>query len=150
MRTPVKTVDFKRVASGVLFFAFGVMTVVLALGYKVGIATKMGPGYFPAALGFVLIALGLAGVATGLLSAEPVHLPKLNIPPLLGILVGIVLFAQFIDRFGLVEAVFALVVSSCIGSLRKRPVEVLLIAAVLSAMSAGLFIYGLKLPLKLA
>jgi hypothetical protein len=137
------------VASGGLFFAFGTMTFLLAMGYKVGIATKMGPGYFPAALGIVLMALGVGGVASGLLSTAPAHLPKLPISPVLGILIGIALFAQIIDRFGLVEAVFALVVSSCIGSLRSRPVEVLLIAVVLSAMSAGLFIYGLKLPFKL-
>jgi hypothetical protein len=45
--------------AGVLYIAFGVAAIVIALNYPIGSAGRMGPGYFPRALGIILIALGL-------------------------------------------------------------------------------------------
>ena len=37
--------------SGLLFIAIGAATVLIAVNYQVGQAERMGPGYFPRALG---------------------------------------------------------------------------------------------------
>jgi len=45
--------------AGILYIAFGTFAIVVALNYPIGSAGRMGPGYFPRALGIILIALGL-------------------------------------------------------------------------------------------
>jgi len=45
--------------AGILYIAFGVAAITVALKYPIGSAGRMGPGYFPRALGILLIAIGL-------------------------------------------------------------------------------------------
>ena len=48
----------KDFGSGCLFAGFGLVAVVLGATYPAGTAARMGPGYFPRALGIILIVLG--------------------------------------------------------------------------------------------
>ena len=54
------TQDF---CTGCAFVAFGAGTVVLAQDYPLGSAARMGPAYFPTALGLVLVGHRRAGAA---------------------------------------------------------------------------------------
>jgi hypothetical protein len=49
--------------AGLAFIAIGVFFAVVATGYPMGSALRMGPGYFPAILGGLLTLLGLAILA---------------------------------------------------------------------------------------
>ena len=69
-----------------------------------------------------------------------------RIVPLILVLGGVVLFGLFVERFGLVPAIIALLVSACLTQLRERPVETVVLAAILTAIAVGLFIYGLGMP----
>ena len=52
------------------------------------------------------------------------------------------------ERAGLVPAIVALVVFGCAWRMRRQPIEVLLIALVLSAFAVGLFVYAFGMPLR--
>jgi hypothetical protein len=54
--------------SGMLFMAFGLIAVAVSSGYRMGIAARMGPGYFPRGLGVLLLILGAIIALRGLRS----------------------------------------------------------------------------------
>ena len=55
-------------------------------------------------------------------------------------------FAAIVDRYGLVAACVAAVLLASLAMKPWRPVQAVVIAAVLSAAAVGIFIYGLQLP----
>ncbi len=44
--------------AGLLFIAFGLLSLVVARNYRMGSATSMGPAYFPTVLGGLMVVLG--------------------------------------------------------------------------------------------
>ncbi len=119
--------------AGLLFAALGVGVVALAADYPAGDMRRMGPGWMPEALGWTLVVLGL-GIASF---------------PLLCLLAGVAAFAVLLEPAGLVAAIFACVALSRLAERPYRPAETLLVAAFLSALGAGIFVYGLGLPIPL-
>jgi hypothetical protein len=59
-RKIVKIKSQKDFFSGLLFMAIGVAFAFGATTYKVGVAARMGPGYFPLMLGILMAVLGAA------------------------------------------------------------------------------------------
>jgi hypothetical protein len=49
--------------AGIMFLSFAAVAVLAVRGYSMGTAGRMGPGYFPMALGMVLGLLGLLIIA---------------------------------------------------------------------------------------
>ena len=63
--------------AGVLYIAFGGTAILIALDYPLGTANRMGPGYFPRGLGFLLIGLGLILLLRSFkLRGAPIHFPS--------------------------------------------------------------------------
>ena len=48
----------RDILAGTLFIVIGALALLGARGYPVGSAMRMGPGYFPVVLGWLLVALG--------------------------------------------------------------------------------------------
>jgi hypothetical protein len=134
--------------AGLLFLFVGLAAIVIASGYTVGSALHMGPGYFPVALGVLLVVVGLASVFRALVVAS-VGAERIAVRPLLVIGAAVVVFAGGIDRVGLVPTVFVSAFLGCMGGSKPRVLEAGLIAACLSGLAAGIFFYGLKLPFSL-
>jgi hypothetical protein len=132
--------------SGVMFLAFAAMAMIAASGYAMGSGGRMGPGYFPMALGGVLALLGVILVARSLM-IEGEHRGRLGLVPLLIIAVGVVLFGLSIERLGLVISLVGVTIVSALASRDSRPLEVALLTAALAAFSVGVFVYALRLPL---
>jgi hypothetical protein len=131
-----------------MFLTFAAVAVWAARGYAMGSAGRMGPGYFPMALGIVLGVLGLIIIGRALAAGDEC-VGALQLRPLLVIVVAVCLFGLLIERLGLVVALVAVVVVSAMASREYRPVEVAALAAVLAAFSVGVFVYALRLPLTL-
>ena len=53
--------------SGVMFIAFAATALLAARGYSLGAAGKMGPGYFPTLVSWILLGFGVVGFLGGIL-----------------------------------------------------------------------------------
>jgi len=133
-------------ASGTIFLVIGLLGALLSRNYELGTATRMGPGYFPFALSILVALLGGGGVVQSLLRRERADMPHWEWLDLFFLLLGVVLFALLIDRAGLLAAVAGLLVPSCYWRLRHRPVEVVVLCAVLTAFTGAVFIETFGLP----
>jgi Tripartite tricarboxylate transporter TctB family len=135
-------------AAGALFLAFAVFFLVVALGYPMGTAAKMGPGYFPRLLAVVLGAIGL-GVMLGSMkpTAEPHVLRKWDVKGLAWVTGSVILFALLLFPIGLVGALFVLVMVSSKASAEFTWKGALANAAILIALCVLVFVYGLGLQL---
>lgn len=131
--------------AGLLFFVFGVLTIFFARDYPIGITARMGPGYFPMVLGGLLCLFGLVVMLRGLRLAEPVR-GAWGWRPLALITLAIVMFGFTMEKLGLVPALVLMYFIAALAGREFRFGEVLLLALVMSAFAAGVFVYGLKLP----
>ena len=132
--------------AGIMFLGFAAVAVLAARGYTLGTPGRMGPGYFPMALGILLGLLGLIIAARSLLSAED-RIEGLQLRPLVYLVAGVCLFGLLIERLGLVLTLVAVVGVAAFASRESRSVEVTALAAVLAVFSLGIFVYVLRLPL---
>jgi hypothetical protein len=131
--------------AGLLFIVLGGLAVVLARDYPFGTTIRMGPGYFPTALGFILLLFGVTVLARGIRSGEKVK-GEWGWKPLALITLSIVLFGALLDRVGMIPAAVATLVAAAAAGREFRLKEVLILAVVMTALSVAVFIYGLKLP----
>lgn len=127
--------------------ALGAFVIWESLGYRVGRAGNMGPGYYPLMLGVVLLALGALNLVEVITKGE--RGLEFQFRPLIMIALSLAAFALLLRPFGLVPATFALVL---IGSLAERPPKPLLAlftASLLTLIGIVVFTWGLQLPLPL-
>jgi hypothetical protein len=96
----------KDVVAGLMFMAWGVAGLWLARTYPVGTAMRMGPGYFPNVLGWLLLVFGLGITVRGALT-EGEKLAAWYWRPLAMVLLSFIVFAALIDRAGLASAAAA-------------------------------------------
>jgi putative tricarboxylic transport membrane protein len=90
--------------SGILFGATGTTALFIARDYPFGTAVRMGPGYFPIALGALLVLFGLYFVAKGLRSADTVA-DNWSLRALIVLPLALVLFGILMERAGFVRGV---------------------------------------------
>jgi hypothetical protein len=132
--------------SGIMFLAFAAVAIFIARGYSMGVSGRMGPGYFPMALGIVLGGLGLIlAIRSFFIGGERVD--GLALRPLLTIVLAVVLFGVLIQHLGLVISLIVTIAVSAFASPELRPREVTALAAVMAAFSVAIFVYALRLPL---
>jgi putative tricarboxylic transport membrane protein len=134
--------------AGVLFIGFGVLAIVISRDFPMGTAMRMGPGYFPTALGGIM---ALLGVIITLLSfrttGEKIKPFAWRAMILLGLAFTIIGWG--IDHIGFVPSMFGMIICSALAGKEFKLVEVLIMSVVLIVGSIALFIYGLELPFPL-
>ena len=141
--------------AGLMFLLVGLAFAWGAGSYSVGTGARMGPGYFPMALGVLLAVLGLIVTITALVveTADGDPLGRIAWKPLIFIISGNLVFGASIGGLpsiglppmGLIFGIFALTfVASNAGDEFKFK-EVLILAILLSLFSYGAFIMLLKL-----
>ncbi|HQU48139.1 MAG TPA: tripartite tricarboxylate transporter TctB family protein [Casimicrobiaceae bacterium] len=136
----------KEFGSGCLFALAGLAAIGVGYAYPVGTAARMGPGYFPRALGMILVALGLVLIVKGLRTQGPrISIPTLQ--PLAIVLGSVLLFGLTVVPLGLVLSTILLVVASSVASHEFRWKEALIASLVLAAFVVVAFTWGLKLQL---
>lgn len=135
----------KDVFAGLIYIAFGLAAILLARGYEMGSATRMGPAYFPTVLGALLVLIGAISFLRGVI-VPGAPLTRFAWRPLAIIVGASVLFGFLLRPAGLVPALLVLVVIGAMASRRFRLVPTLLFAAGLAAFSALVFVKGLGVP----
>ena len=131
--------------AGLMLIALGGMTVSVARAYPMGTALRMGAGYFPTALGCILVVFGAILLIKGVRST--VHIER-NWSPraLIVIPLSLVAFGLLVERIGFVPSLFLLIVGSAAASDEFRLLEAISVGAVLTALCVAVFIWGLDLP----
>src|SRR5262245_55874862 len=100
------TQDF---CTGCAFVAFGAGTVVLAQDYPLGSAARMGPAYFPTALGLVLVVIGVLVLLKSLTSADGGTVGRIDLWLLARVLLSVAAFAVLLNPLGLVATAVVVV-----------------------------------------
>jgi hypothetical protein len=137
----------KDVLAGLMFIGVAALGLYLSRNYPIGTAVRMGTGYVPRLLCWILLGLGVVVLVRGLRSGDPFAGPPPRWRPLVLVPASLLAFALTIQRFGVVAATLLLI---AIGSLARpdlRIVEVAIAAVALLAITLGIFVWGLDLPI---
>jgi len=135
----------KDFLAGLLFLILGGFAVAVASNYPMGSTMRMGPGYFPTALGVILCLFGAYLVVRGIRTGGKMERGWAG-RPLAFITLSIVLFGFLLDRAGMIPALVAMFFVAAAAGREFRFKEVLLLTVVMGAFAAAVFLYGLKLP----
>ncbi|MEO8060794.1 MAG: tripartite tricarboxylate transporter TctB family protein [Burkholderiales bacterium] len=142
-------VDARDLVGGVVLVGIGLFTAVFASShYALGQLARMGPGFFPTALGCVLVGLGTLVVLLSFRqTTHTLHPPPFRPRALVAVLAAVLVFSLTVTRFGLVPATLVLVFVSALAEPGYRWKRTALLALALAAMSWLIFIVGLQMTL---
>ena len=138
---------------GALVMLVGLATFFGGMHYQIGTLQRMGPGFFPTAIGVILTAIGLliaVSARPGTSSAEN-HV-RVRAPDLRGalcILGGLGAFILLGDHFGLVPATFAAVFIAAVGDRQNTLKDAALLAIGMVVLAVVLFHWALQLQIEL-
>ena len=145
MRKIANNADFW---AGVMFIIFGAAAVWMSRDYPMGSAMRMGPGYFPTYLGYLMMLFGLAIGGRGLLRGSE-EIGPWAFRPIIVLSLGVIAFGYLIEKVGFVPSLVALIVITAFSGKDIRPLELVIVTAVLVAGAVAVFIYGIGLPYQL-
>lgn len=132
--------------AGILFLAVGLLAVYFGRNYSFGTATKMGPGYLPTVLSWIMAGLGAFLALRALLEdGEPIEASLYR--PQLFIIAAIVIFGLLIERLGLAPSVIVVTVVAALASREMRWIETLILSIGLAILCVLLFVKVLGQPL---
>jgi hypothetical protein len=132
----------KDFLAGLMFVTFGVAALWFGRHLAIGTAIRMGPGYVPRALSFILLGLGGFICVLALVSgSEPTKTPRWK--PITLVTLGIVAFALLFERLGMLPALVALVGISSVAGQEFKLAEVVGNMVVLTILCIVVFKLGL-------
>ncbi|HET7197198.1 MAG TPA: tripartite tricarboxylate transporter TctB family protein [Burkholderiales bacterium] len=132
--------------AGVMFIGTGLFFALWAMEfYQMGTAVRMGPAYFPAVLGFLLVVLGGVILAGSFVIQGP-PVPAFQMRPLFMVTVATIAYGYAMKPLGLIGATAALVYISAAGGHEFNWKEVTILFVALILMSIFVFVKGLTLP----
>ena len=134
--------------TAILFLAFGFAALFYGQRYALGTPARMGAGFFPAVLSIGLIIMGLILLLQAHFEPDE-EVGKIEIRPVVLVLLGTFLFGLLIDRMGLLIAAAVLVFAARLADRNFNFVQTAVLAGILMALTSGLFWYALGLPLHL-
>jgi hypothetical protein len=135
--------------SGIMFGAFGLIFVGLSQQYTLGSAAKMGPGYFPTALGLLLTFLGAMIVVAALRSGQSSTLAKIGWRELVLVLLSVILFALILPKLGFALALIVLLLVAGLASFEFKFRDTMISVVFLGVLCWVVFIKGLELQFPL-
>ena len=142
----------KDVLAGLLFIGVAVFGLWLSRDYPIGTALRMGTGYVPRLLCWLLFGLGVVVLVQGLREAQDSRaLSSADVSawrPLVFVTASLVIFGLSIERLGLVISILLLIGVGAVAARGLRPLETLAAALVLILLSWGIFILGLGLTIR--
>jgi hypothetical protein len=137
------------VLAGGIFVLIGGAFAVGSLGYELGTPLRMGPAYFPLAVGVILAALGLAIVVKGLIAGEVAAFGPVPWRAVAAIVTAVLFFGLTVQGLGFVPASFVTALLTTLASARIRPPAALAVAAGLTVAATLIFVAGLQLRVPL-
>ena len=117
-----------------------------ALTYPLGSVFRPGPGFFPLGLAGLLMATGL-GVVIEARGADDAPPEPFAWGALAGVVLSILAFGLTVERIGYVPATLLLFAICAVFERFRDWKRLALTAAIISALGAAVFLWGLGLPL---
>lgn len=142
----------QRWGACILVVAIGIATLLGGLSHPVGSAARMGPGYFPTALGILLIVLGLiVGLVTDrdALQEDDVDERVVDLRGWGCVAAGIILFMVLGEYAGFVPSTFVLVLVAALGDRENTLKSAALLAAGVTVLGVLVFTQLLELNIPL-
>lgn len=134
----------KDFLSGVMFIAFGLGALWFGRHLQMGTTVRMGPGYVPHMLAYIMLGLGLIIAVVALYSGgEQVEAPKWR--PITMVTIGIVVFALLFETTGMFPSLVALVLIASLGGSEFKLTEVIGNIIVLTILCILVFKVGLQM-----
>lgn len=134
------------IASGILVAAIGILGLAASADLDRGTLYRMGPGFLPNALSWLIVGGGVLLLARGLLRrSDPI--PEFAVRPLAMICIAIAVFGLAIDTLGMMIAVAALIVISSFAGTITRHRETPVLAAGLAIGATLVFVQALGLAI---
>ena len=141
----------KDVLAGALFMAVAVLGLWISRDYPIGTAFRMGTGYVPRLLCWILLGLGGLVLVQGLREAQAQLQPSAGAGwawrPVVFVTASLAIFGLAIERLVLVISIVLLIVVGAFASRALRPLETVVAALVLIVLSWAIFILGLGLTI---
>jgi hypothetical protein len=138
---------------GALMILLGVGAALQGSTYTIGTFRRMGPGFFPVALGAILALVGLAIVAGAHFGVPEEATTEARLPPEWRgwlCIVGSLLAFVFLGRYGgLVPASFAVVFISALGDRQNSLKSALLLSAAIIVVALVVFSWALQMQFPL-
>jgi putative tricarboxylic transport membrane protein len=141
----------KDVLAGLMFMGVAVFGLAVSHNYPIGTALRMGTGYVPRLLCWLLLGLGAVILLQGLRDARAQTifdgrlLPAWR--PVIFVAASMAIFAVTVERLGLVIAILLLTGIGAFAARSLKPLETAVAALVLIALSWAIFIVGLGLTI---
>ena len=134
--------DYGDIAGGALLSALGVFVAAYATQhYSLGTLTRMGPGMFPVAIGYLLILLGAIIMLPAFFRAG--KFPRIKWRPIIACLVAVFLFGLLIERIGIAFTILALTVAAVCADNKLGYKGTLALGV--SLATVGVFVFGYAL-----
>jgi hypothetical protein len=149
-RSVPRYMRYEDVIAALLLIAVAAFALWTSRTYPVGSAANMGPGYFPRAMCWIIIALGVILIAGNL--RRPLELPDfpeaLKFRPVFFVTAAYVAFAFTLKPLGLLPATLVLIVIASFAVPKRSLSELLLIILSLEALTFALW-YTVRISLPL-
>ncbi|HPT55675.1 MAG TPA: tripartite tricarboxylate transporter TctB family protein [Casimicrobium sp.] len=142
----------KDLIAGLMFVVIGVIFFIGAANYQLGTAARMGPGWFPRALGGIMTFLGILIAGVGLKNQAAWAATQgigWTWKPVIILTAAVVLFGFALPTLGMVIAIILLTLISGFAAHDKNYKELAMITVIMCLFCAAVFVWGLKLQMKL-
>jgi len=132
--------------AAVVFVVIGLAGAYFGRDLAFGTAGRMGPGYFPIILSWIIVAVG---VVLGLraLRIEGPRIEPVQLRPIMVIIAAVLMFGFLINAVGLAVAAVLLTILAAYARRDVNLAEAALLGIGLAAFSVVVFVYGLSQPL---
>jgi putative tricarboxylic transport membrane protein len=139
----------KNVLAGLMFVAIAALGLWISRDYPLGTALRMGTGYVPRLLCWILMGLGAAVLIQGLRekAAPPERVTLQQLLPVGVVTASLIAFALAIEQLGLVLSVVLLVGVGAFAARDIKAWEAVAAAVVLIVLCWAIFILGLGLTI---
>jgi hypothetical protein len=132
----------QNLGAAVIFIGLAMIGLVFGRDLPFGSPAKMGPGFFPTILSFLILGIGLLNITMALtLDGPPIEKPHWR--PLTFVCVSMMVFGLAINYIGLALSAALLTFLAAGARSDTRWRETAALAVVLGVFSVLLFVYGL-------
>jgi len=131
-----------------MFIAFGLGALYFGRNLQMGTTVRMGPGYVPHMLAYIMMSLGgIITVVALVTGGEQTEAPKWK--PITMVTLGIVCFAALFERAGLLPALVVLVLIASAGGSEFKLIEVIGNMIALAVLCVLVFKIGLGMNISI-